>query len=302
MIDIHPVAGKFPLLFGRDYEELVEDIRSHGQLHPVVFHDNRLLDGRNRVRACTELGITPTEIEWDAPDGVTAGEWIVSTNLQRRHLTSQQRAMIAADPDILDILEAEARERQGTRMDLDNIQAKMPEGSQSRDEAAKTFQTSARYVQDAKKIRKQKPELVEPVINGTMSLKEAKKKVESAELDEALKNLNNDDRGVLSDLVNEAETNHTQKLSMAMHLAAMSQPERTRVKVLAQSSDEYDRDLAATTAAQLPPPIPADIKIVLAIRSVATQRRNGLAKLDPKHRWLPELDTIIERLTNLMES
>ena len=297
MIDIHPVAGKFPLLFGRDYEELVEDIRSHGQLHPVVFHDNRLLDGRNRVRACTELGITPTEIEWDAPDGVTAGEWIVSTNLQRRHLTSQQRAMIAADPDILDVLEAEARERQ-TR----GVVEKIPQGSRSRDEAARTFQTNARYVQDAKNIRKQKPELVEPVINGTMSLKEAKKKVESAELDEALKNLNNDDRGVLSDLVNEAETNHTQKLSMAMHLAAMSQPERTRVKVLAQSSDEYDRDLAATTAAQLPPPIPADIKIVLAIRSVATQRRNGLAKLDPKHRWLPELDTIIERLTTLMES
>ena len=297
MLDIHPVADKFPLLMGHDYEELVKDIQSHGQLHPVVFHDNQLLDGRNRVRACNDLGIAPKQTEWSAPDGVTAGEWIVSTNLQRRHLTSQQRAMIAADPDILDVLEAEARERQ-TR----GVVAKMPQGSKSRDEAAKTFQTSARYVQEAKKIRKQKPELVEPVINGTMSLKEAKKKVESAELDEALKNLNNDDRGVLSDLINEAETNHTQKLSMAMHLAAMSQPERTRVKVLAQSSDEYDRDLAATTAAQLPPPIPADIKIVLAIRSVATQRRNGLAKLDPKHRWLPELDTIIERLTNLMES
>ena len=297
MIDIHPVAEKFPLLFGREYEELVEDIKDRGQLHPVVFHDNQLLDGRNRVRACNDLGIAPKQTEWSAPDGVTAGEWIVSTNLQRRHLTSQQRAMIAADPDILDVLEAEALERQ-TR----GVQQKIAEGSQSRDEAAKTFQTNHQYVQDAKKIRKRKPELVEPVINGTMSLKEAKKKVESAELDEVLKNINKDDRGVLSDLVNEAETNHTQKLSMAMHLAAMSQPERTRVKVLAQSSDEYDRDLAATTAAQLPPPIPADIKIVLAIRSVATQRRNGLAKLDPKHRWLPELDTIIERLTNLMES
>jgi len=297
MFDIHPVADKFPLLLGHDYEELVKDIRSHGQLHPVVFHENRLLDGRNRVRACNELGITPTEIEWDAPDGVTAGEWIVSTNLQRRHLTSQQRAMIASDPDILDILEAEALERQ-TR----GVVQKIAQGSRSRDEAAKTFQTNHQYVQDAKKIRKQKPELVEPVINGTMSLKEAKKKVESAELDEALKKINDDDRGVLSELVNEAETNHTQKLAMAMHLTAMSQPERTRVKVLAQSSDQYDRDLAGTTAAQLPPPIPADLKIVLAIRSVATERRNGLAKLNPKHRWLSELDTIIERLTILMES
>jgi hypothetical protein len=73
--------------------------------------------------------------------------------------------MLAADPDILDVLEAEARERQ-TR----GVQEKIPEDSQSRAEAAKTFHTNDRYVQDAKKIRKQKPELVEPVINGTLTL------------------------------------------------------------------------------------------------------------------------------------
>jgi len=302
MIEVHPVAEKFPLLVGSDYEELVRDIRDRGQLHPVVIHGNQLLDGRNRVRACDELNIAPVEIEWDAPDGVTAGEWIISTNLQRRHLTSQQRAMLAADPDILDVLEAEARERQGTRTDLGDIVEKIPQGSKSRDEAARTFQTNDRYVQVAKKIRKRKPELVEPVINGTLTLTEAKKEVESAELDEALKKINEDDRGVLSDLINEAKTNHTQKLAMASHVVAMDQPERTRVKVLAQSSDEYDRDLAGATVAQLPPPIPADLKIVLATRSVVAENRNNLAKLNPKHRWLPELDTIIESFTNLMES
>ena len=54
--------------------------------------------------------------------------------------------------------------------------------------------------------------------------------------------------------------------------------------------------------AQLPPPIPADLKIVLATRSVVVENRSNLAKLNPKHRWLPELDTIIESFTNLMES
>jgi len=302
MIEIHPVAEKFPLLFGREYEELVDDIRDRGQLHPVVIHDNQLLDGRNRVRACNDLGIAPKQTEWSAPDGVTAGEWIVSTNLQRRHLTSQQRAMLAADPDILDVLEAEARERQGTRTDLGDIVQTIAQGSKSRDNAAKTFQTNHQYVQEAKKIRKRKPELVEPVINGTLTLTEAKKEVESAELEEALKKINEDDRGVLSDLINEAKTNHTQKLAMASHVVAMDQPERTRVKMLAQSSDEYDRDLAGATVAQLPPPIPADLKIVLATRSVVVENRSNLAKLDPKHRWLPELDTIIESFTNLMES
>ena len=99
-------------MVGNEYQELVADIQERGQLHPVVLHNDQLLDGRNRLKACEELGITPTLIAWDAPDGVTAAEWIVSTNLQRRHLTSQQRAMLAADPDILNVLEAEARERQ----------------------------------------------------------------------------------------------------------------------------------------------------------------------------------------------
>ena len=296
MFDVHPVANKFPLMVGNEYQELVADIQERGQLHPVVLHNDQLLDGRNRLKACEELGITPTLIAWDAPDGVTAAEWIVSTNLQRRHLTSQQRAMLAADPDILDVLEAEARERQ-TR----GVRAKMPEGGRPRDEAAKTFQTSARYVQDAKKIRKRKPELVEPVINGTLSLKEAKQKVESAELDEALTRIDEDDRGVLSELVHGAMTTHSQKLEMATHLAAMSQAERSRVKVLAQSDDPHEREVAGTIAADLPPPLSPEVKSVLALRSEATMCRRRLSQLNPNHRWLEGIDDIIERLSILME-
>ena len=284
---------------GDRYQELVSDIREKGQLHPLVLHNGQLLDGRNRVNACEELGIVPTQVDWDAPDGVSPAEWIASTNLQRRHLTKQQLAMLAADPDILDALEAEARERQV--MGGKGVQ-KIAQPSRSRDNAAKTFQTNRQYVQDAKKIRKQKPELIEPVINGTLTLTDAKKEVEIAELGEALKKINKDDCDILSGLVREAKTNHTQKMSMAAHLVAMDQPERTRVKVLAESDDEYDRRLAATTAAQLPPPIPADLKIALATRSVVVANRSDLAKLDPKHRWLPKLADIIENLTDLMES
>jgi len=296
VFDVHPVANKFPLMVGNEYQELVADIQERGQLHPVVLHNDQLLDGRNRLKACEELGITPTLIAWDAPDGVTAAEWIVSTNLQRRHLTSQQRAMLAADPDILDVLEAEALERQ-TR----GVTEKIPEGSESRAEAAKTFQTNERYVSDAKKIRKRKPELVEPVINGTLSLKEAKQKVESAELDEALTRIDEDDRGVLSELVHEAMTTHSQKLEMATHLAAMSQAERSRVKVLAQSDDPHEREVAGTIAADLPPPLSPEVKSVLALRSEATMCRRRLSQLNPNHRWLEGIDDIIERLSILME-
>ena len=76
--DVHPVASRFPQMSGDRYQELVSDIREKGQLHPLVLHNGQLLDGRNRVNACEELGIVPTQVEWDAPDGVSPAEWILS--------------------------------------------------------------------------------------------------------------------------------------------------------------------------------------------------------------------------------
>ena len=53
-----------------------------------------MLDGRNRLRACIEKGIPPTFREWTGPGSPL--DLVISLNLQRRHLTQSQRAMIAA--------------------------------------------------------------------------------------------------------------------------------------------------------------------------------------------------------------
>ena len=40
--------------------ELTADILEHGLREPIVLHpDGRVLDGRNRLRACQEAGVGP---------------------------------------------------------------------------------------------------------------------------------------------------------------------------------------------------------------------------------------------------
>jgi ParB-like chromosome segregation protein Spo0J len=91
---VHPAAELFPLIDGAEFEALVADIREHGLMEPVVVDaEGRLIDGRNRARACERLGIRPTTKTYDG-DNVT--QFVVSHNLHRRHLTDSQRAMIAA--------------------------------------------------------------------------------------------------------------------------------------------------------------------------------------------------------------
>lgn len=105
----HPAATIFPLMDGIDLNALVDDIRAHGLLEPIVLCDGLVLDGRNRLRACELAGVEPRFEAWE-PDGMTPTEWVVSHNLHRRHLTTAQRAALALD--LLPRLEEEARERQ----------------------------------------------------------------------------------------------------------------------------------------------------------------------------------------------
>ena len=44
----HAAAELFPLMEGAEYEALKQDIAERGQLVPIVLHEGRILDGRNR--------------------------------------------------------------------------------------------------------------------------------------------------------------------------------------------------------------------------------------------------------------
>lgn len=95
---VHPAASFFPLIEGEDFDALVMSIKTVGLMNPIVLKNGMLIDGRNRLRAILELQANHSSIiiltkELEA-DVKSVSEYIFDTNIQRRHLTTDQRAMI----------------------------------------------------------------------------------------------------------------------------------------------------------------------------------------------------------------
>jgi site-specific DNA-methyltransferase (adenine-specific) len=173
--EFHKVANVFPLIQGDEFEQLKADIKQNGLLEPIWLHsDGSIIDGRNRYRACIELGIEPEFKTWNGEGSLTG--FVVSLNLHRRHLTASQRAMVALE--ILPMLEDEAKERQlaTLKQNVTDV-AKMPERSEngrSRDHAANIVNVGSRYISDAKVIQQKAPEIAHMVKAGAMNIPNAK--------------------------------------------------------------------------------------------------------------------------------
>jgi hypothetical protein len=93
-LEAHYLAELFPLMEGKPFADLVADIRDNGLREPIVTFEGKILDGRNRYRACMEIGIEPLTRDWDQKGDILA--FVLSKNLNRRHLNTSQRAMVAA--------------------------------------------------------------------------------------------------------------------------------------------------------------------------------------------------------------
>jgi phage N-6-adenine-methyltransferase len=189
-IAIHEAANLFPLMKGEDYEGLKTDISINGLIEPIWTYEGKIIDGRNRYRACLELGVEPTFREWSGEGSLTS--FVLSLNLKRRHLNSGQRAMIAVD--VAALFEAEAKERQrasgGDRKSVqykvsvpekfpepipeEDLKSKAPDSGESRVAAAQIMDTNPRYVSDAKSIKSQSPEVASMVSEGNLTLPQAK--------------------------------------------------------------------------------------------------------------------------------
>jgi hypothetical protein len=102
VLQIHPVARKFPTLPAKEYKELKEDIETNGVELPILVNKKKdtLIDGRNRWMIATELGISDkvlkdAEVFKGKDDEIPAV--ILSRNLFRRHLTDDQRISLLTE-------------------------------------------------------------------------------------------------------------------------------------------------------------------------------------------------------------
>ncbi len=90
---VHPVAALFPMLPEDELRDLADDIKTNGLQQPVVVSDGVLIDGRNRLAACEMAKVDPEFVEMNGADPV---QFILSANLNRRHMSKGQRATAVA--------------------------------------------------------------------------------------------------------------------------------------------------------------------------------------------------------------
>ena len=78
------------------WQSFLSDIRTNGQQAPIVLWQDAVVDGFHRLKACGEIGITPLFNDLgDIPEEEMRRK-VASFNLHRRHLTPDQKAIIAA--------------------------------------------------------------------------------------------------------------------------------------------------------------------------------------------------------------
>lgn len=112
----HELSSIFPLMEGEEFDELVGDLKEKGQLEEGILFEGKILDGRNRYRACKLLNIPFKAQEFSKK--MSARDYIISTNLYRRHLNKAQRSEIG-----LILLEEEEKKAQERQIEIAKLKA-----------------------------------------------------------------------------------------------------------------------------------------------------------------------------------
>ena len=168
----HPICLLMPSADEDELESLIDDIRAHGLLDPIVLFEQRILDGRSRAAACERAGVAPRYVEFHGARE-EALMFVVSHNLKRRHLTKQAIAdtLVEAEDFNLDYEFSEP-----AASDI-KMSAHKPKTASSRELAkAAGGAVSREMINTTRKVKeKAVPELKEAVKRGRIGVQDAAK-------------------------------------------------------------------------------------------------------------------------------
>jgi len=162
--EFHDLANIFPMMEEAELAGLTARIKANGLREPIVLHEDKILDGRNRYKARLAASVTP-RFE-PLPEGIDPLDYVFDLNLSRRHLNNTQREFLAA--------------RLASMKKGGNYKTDGPNGPSepliSQAKAAEKMKVSHRNVKRAAAVIKADPELAKQAEQGKISTSAAEKK------------------------------------------------------------------------------------------------------------------------------
>ena len=179
----HRFAALFPPMSPSEYEGLVISIAGSGQEYLAVRFHGQLLDGRNRDRACKQLGVNLQIVDFLGTEE-DAFDHVVNVNRFRRKLTQSQCGTVGAklmpyiSPDVEKGRVEKIRAARKLLGHKDTETWALMPGSKStpdkpvraRDIAAAIVGVSPRYVEMAMRVEREDPELFEKIWLGQITI------------------------------------------------------------------------------------------------------------------------------------
>ena len=204
--EFHEIANGYPYASADEFALLKESINTKGQQTPIILYEGKVLDGRNRYKACRGLGIEPIIDIFNGTydEAITYSHEL---NSGRRNLDKSQKAMVAA-------FELE-RSKQKEGIPRITIQ-----------QASRIYAISDRYIKRAKKILEYNVNIAEQVFNGHDSIGGAEKRIDE------LKEKEDEANDILHDICKNTISGDNDELSeLYAMLYSMSQKELVQIIV-----------------------------------------------------------------------
>jgi ParB-like chromosome segregation protein Spo0J len=181
-LEPHPLSALLPMMSDQELRKLRADILKNGQQEPIVLFEGKILDGRNRYRACMDLGIVDPKKEDFAGKPEDALHYVMARNVHRRQLSASQKAVVALNCLPLIQEETERARIEKIRATIDakkgmgELLPSSPRKLKSTDLAGAIVGVSGRYVADAQLLQKKAPDLLDKVFARAIPLSKAVRK------------------------------------------------------------------------------------------------------------------------------
>ena len=175
-LTVHRDARLVPDMRSHEYTELLADIRDRGIQTPLDVDGTVVLDGRHRLKAARELGLATVPVRAVTLNGDTATEWLIKAAVLRRHLSDDQRAMMAAL-----YAKAHPATKAGPGRGKKNLSETGQKVFNARKDAAQHMNVAPARVDKAATVLKAQPDLAKQVHAGELKLAQAVRQVKQQE-------------------------------------------------------------------------------------------------------------------------